>query len=88
MTDSVEDFVVNGHLALLAAMWGGCGSYMRPRREPLAGVDIEREYALIQRKASNLSASQRREVERRYHRIHNKQLNTNISVNIDKEAGK
>lgn len=62
----------NGYLALLAAMWGGSPSYMRPRRDTLAGIDIEHEYTLIQRKASNLSASQRREVEHRYHRIHRK----------------
>ena len=72
----MEDFVVNGHLELLAAMWGGCGSYMRPRRDPLERVDIETEYALIQRKSSRLSASQRREVERRYHRIHNVEAHT------------
>ena len=67
---------MNGHLALLVAMWGGGLPTFRQRRDPLERVDIETEYALIQRKSSRLSASQRREVERRYHRIHNAELHS------------
>lgn len=50
-------------LAALAS-WG-IGSLPMQRvhvRDSLAGVDIEKEYALIQQKKSQLSASKRREV--------------------------
>lgn len=60
---------MDSHLELLAAMWFGCGSRMIPPRDQLDMVDIEREYSLIQRKASRLSASQRREVMKRYEQM-------------------
>jgi hypothetical protein len=60
-------------LGQIAAMGGfdpfmGAGS---KRLDPLDEIDIETEYELIQRKESSLSASQRREVEWRYKRMHN-----------------
>ena len=58
-------------LGQIAAM-GGFDPFMNgsKRADPLDEIDIEAEYELIQRKESSLSASQRREVERRYKRIH------------------
>ena len=59
-------------LAQIAAL-GGFDPFMNgsKRVDPLDEIDIEAEYELIRRKESSLSASQRREVEWRYKRMHN-----------------
>ena len=56
--------MILGHVA----SFGGFDPFKlgQKRNDPLDDVDIEAEYELIQRKESNLSASQRREVEWRY----------------------
>jgi hypothetical protein len=58
-----------GHELYPAPMWGEGILYPRSRyADPLRNVDIDHEFQLIIRKMSKLSASQRREVERRYHK--------------------
>jgi len=60
-------------LAALAAVWGEGLPHRAPPPDPLEGVDIVREHGLIQKKASNLSVSQRRAVEYRYSRLRRRQ---------------
>jgi len=70
---------MNGNvLEALAAIWGGARPWppTRIHNDPLDGIDIEREYDLIQRKASRLSAAQRRAVVARWTRIHNTVYNS------------
>jgi hypothetical protein len=43
-------------------------------KDPLEGIDIEKEYQLIQQKKSRLSASMRREVVNRYERYFSKNI--------------
>lgn len=48
------------------------GDFIRPAPDPLAGIDIEREYELIRQKRSTLSRSKRDMVVARWERIHNR----------------
>jgi hypothetical protein len=62
---------MNIQLAMLAAIWGDGLPRLEIGDDFLDGVDIDKEYDLICQKKSKLTASQRRAVEYRYHRIHN-----------------
>jgi hypothetical protein len=52
------------YLAMASMMSGGLGD--RRHSDPLSGIDIEKEYKLIQEKKSGLSRSMREMVKRRY----------------------
>ena len=71
-------------LGQIAAM-GGFDPFMNgsKRSDPIDEIDIEAEYELIQRKESSLSASQRRDVEWRYKRMHNSLLDRSRPSNSE-----
>lgn len=61
-------------MMMMASMTGGNQYAPRRRRDPLEGIDIEKEYGLIQKKKSGLSARMRGMVEYRMAQINQGRL--------------